>query len=148
MTTIRNTIFIIAAAMITFACGGDDSPTVDPIQKVVDGLGKTWSATSVTFQSQEVTTDWSGFTLAFDQNKGYTATSLSDESVLVWPTSGSYSFPNLENVNTILRSDGVQISIEDLTESNARLVFQIEGRNQGGREDALIGEWAFVMTAD
>jgi hypothetical protein len=148
MTIIKNTLFIIAAAMITLGCGEDDSPTIDPIQQVVDGLEKTWSATSVTFQSQDVTANWGGFTLAFDQNKGYTATSLSDESVVVWPTSGSYSFPNLENANSVLRSDGVQISIEDLTDTNVRLVFQISGRNEGGREDALIGEWAFVMTGN
>lgn len=142
---------ILLAIMITSiaalsSCGGDDSPVpvVDPTLEIIEGLSKTWSVTSVTLDNSDETTDWSGFTLNFDLSKGFTASDLSDESVLVWPTSGSYSFPNANNANIILRSDGVQITIEDLTETSARLVFNITGRS-GGRINGLVGEWVFDL---
>ena len=137
-------------AIFSIGCGGDDSPGIDPVQEVIDGLEKTWRVTSVTFGNDDDTADWNGFTLTFDQSQGYTASRLSDESVLVWPTSGSYHFPNSSNSNLVERDDGVQINISNLTETSATLTFTISGRSgsTGGKEDGLIGAWVFEMSAN
>jgi len=147
MTVIKN--IVVALTLIGIvgltACGGGDTPApvVDPTQEIIDALSKTWSVSSVTLDNADVTTDWNGFALTFDSSKGYTATALNNESILVWPASGSYSFPNANNTNQILRNDGVEITLSNVTETSATLSFQITGRN--GRTEGLIGQWVFVM---
>ena len=147
MSIIKNlTILIVLSTVALFtACGGGDTPTpvTDPTQEIIDGLGKTWTISSVTLDNSDVTSDWSGFELTFNTSKGYSASDLSDESVLIWPTIGTYSFPNQNNALLVERNDGVQISISNLTETSATLSFQITGRN--GRSEGLIGAWVFVM---
>jgi hypothetical protein len=147
MKNIRKTIGILSMIIMVMSCGKDDSPQADPVQTVIDGLGKTWTATSVTFSSQDVTSDWKDFALTFDQAKGYTATALSDENVLVWPASGSYTFPDPANPKIILRHDGVQIAVDNLKKTTATLIFTISGRS-GGRTEGLVGEWVFVLAAN
>ena len=147
MKTIKNiTILAVIAVIATLsACGGDDTPTpvTDPTTEVIKALGKSWTATSVSLDDADVTGDWAGFALTFLQSQGYSATNLSAESILVWPVSGSYTFPNANNANQILRNDGVQMTLSNVTETSATLSFRITGRT--GRTDGLIGEWVFVM---
>jgi len=149
MKTIKKTLsilFITAFSLFT-SCGDEDDPTpvIDPTQATIDGLSKTWAINNVNLDDENVIGDWTGFVITFDQSKGYSCTNLSEESILVWPVSGSYTFPNANNPNVILRDDGVRIVIENLTESSVRLIFNIEGR-RGGRTDGLIGEWVFNLT--
>ena len=151
MNTIKNILLGLALlSILTFAaCGGGDSPTpiTDPSQEIIDGLEKAWSVTSVTFQNQDVTSDWNGFALTFDTSQGYQATNLSVESILVWPPSGSYSIPNTANPTSLLRSDGVAILVSNLTEASATLTFTISGRGgrMGGKDEGLLGEWVFHL---
>jgi len=134
--------------LLTFtSCGKDDTPPtpqVDPEQEIVDGLNKSWTITSVTLDNVDVTGDWNGFTLTFNGTKEYTATALSAESILVWPASGSYTFPNATNANLILRNDDIQITISNMTDTTVTLSFTILGRT-GGRKEGLIGGWVFEM---
>ena len=147
MKIVKNIVlaFTLIGIVSLTACGGGDTPApvVDPTQEIIDALTKTWSVSSVTLDNTDVTTDWNGFTLTFDSSKGYSATALNAESILVWPASGSYSFPNANNTNQILRNDGVEITLSNVTETSATLSFQITGRN--GRTEGLIGQWVFVM---
>ena len=112
----------------------------NPTQAVIDALNKSWTANSVTLDNSNVTRDWNGFNLTFNSTKGYTATSLSDESILVWPANGSYTFPDANNPHTVLRNDGVQISLTNITETSVTLTFVVPGRTKG-----LNGEWVFEM---
>lgn len=147
MKTIKNIIQIIILAQVVLlvSCGGGDNPTpaADPRQEVIEALTKTWTVTSATFDDVTVSGDWNGFSLEFTDSQGYTTNASTDEQKLVWPTSGSYSFPDASNSFRILRSDGVEITISDLTETSATLSFQILQRS--GRASGLIGEWIFVM---
>lgn len=135
-------IFIIA---VLTACGGGDTPVpvTEATEEVIEALSKKWTTKSVTLDNVDVTADWSVFTLTFSQTQNYTASVLSSESILVWPAGGSYTFPNTNNAKQILRDDGVQITISNITETAATLTFSITGRN--GRTDGLIGEWVFEM---
>lgn len=147
MTIVKNIVlaFTLVGIINLIACGGKDTPApiVDPTQEIIDALTKTWSVTSVQLDNADVTGDWSSFTLTFDNSKGYSATVLNAESILVWPANGSYSFPNASNANQVLRNDGVEITLSNVTKTSATLTFNILGRN--GRIDGLIGEWVFEM---
>jgi len=147
MTIIKNILLGIALMGIVAltSCGKKDTPApqVDPTQAIIDGLSKTWNVNTVTLDNAAVTGDWTGFELQFSGSQGYTATNLSVESVLVWPVSGSYTFPNANNPNVVERNDGVQITISNLSTTTATLTFNIAGRN--GRTEGLIGKWVFEM---
>ena len=133
--------------LVSVSCGKDDpKPKVDEVEATVEALSnKPWTPTGVTFANANVDTDWSNFVLSFDDSKGYTASALSNESVLVWPASGTYTFPNANDPNTILRDDGVLISIQSLTETSTLLVFTITGRNEDTRTEGLLGKWEFEL---
>lgn len=142
-------IFTLLLFSIYFSnCGSGEEPAPDPPvdikQQVIDGLAKTWQVNSVTLDGVDVSNDWIGFTLKFDKSKNYTAKELSVKSILVWPVSGSYSIPNANMPKNILRNDGIQIVLSNVTTSTVTLSFTISGRS-GGRVEALIGDYIFDM---
>lgn len=142
-------IIFIGLALNFMHCGGSEDdpdldPQIDPKQEVIDGLSKTWQMKKVVFDGTDVSDDWVGFTLRFDKSKNYTAKELSVESILVWPVSGSYTIPNTNNPKNILRNDGVQIVLSNITQSSVTLRFSISGRS-GGKVSSLIGDYTFDM---
>ena len=134
MKKIHICIIVLISMSLTF-CGSKEDPTPqnlvdpDPIKEVVDGIAKTWEVNSVSLDGMDVSDDWSGFTLAFDKSKNYTAAELSVKSILVWPVKGSYTIPNTSNPNNLLRNDGIQIVLSNVTASTLKLSFTISGRS-------------------
>lgn len=142
-------IIFIGLALNFMHCGGseddpDPDPQIDPKQQVIDGLSKTWQVNSVTLDGLDVSTDWIGFTLKFDKSKNYTAKKLSEKSILVWPENGSYTIPNANHPKNVLRDDGIQIVLSNVTASSVKLSFAIAGRSDG-RVESLIGDYVFDM---
>ena len=143
-------LFIALIGLLCFAnCGSSDEPApddppVDLKQQMIDGLSKTWQVNSVTLDGIDVSDDWIGFTLKFDKSKNYIAKKLSEKSILVWPENGSYTIPNSSNPKNILRNDGIQIVLSNVTASSVKLSFTISGRS-GGRVESLIGDYIFDM---
>ena len=148
MKNINRIIVIILVTGIgsIVGCKKKSDPTpVDPKQEIINNLTNTWSVSGVTMDGQDVSADWTDFALTIDLEQNYAATDLSAESVLIWPVIGSYTFPNTDNSNVVLRNDGVQITISNLTVNSVQLSFQISGRNNGGRTEGLLGNWLFEM---
>ncbi|MDH5366145.1 MAG: hypothetical protein OEW67_04110 [Cyclobacteriaceae bacterium] len=135
------TILVLSFAAIT-SCK-EDTTAPDPKQQVIDALSKAWTVNSVTLDNQDVSADWNSFTLTFDNTQAYITTSPSYKSTLIWPLTGSYTFPNIENPRVILRNDGVLIFVSNLTDNSLQLIFSIT--NTGGRTEGLTGEWIFDM---
>jgi hypothetical protein len=149
MKTIYKYILLLSIITLLSNCGGngntDPTPVADPTQAVIDGLAKTWTINSVSLDGSNVASDWNGVSVSFTTNKSFSITGLSTENSLIWASSGSYSFPDATNANKILRNDGVEIKLSNLTDNSATLEFSILERS-GGRTNGLIGSYSFNFT--
>ena len=147
MKTIKTYILLLSIITLLTNCG-DPDPTPQPVdetQAVIDGLAKTWTIDAVTLDGSSVASDWNNVQVSFTPNKSFSITGLSTENSLIWPSSGSYSFPDSTKPMSVLRSDGIAIAISDLTESSATLKLTITGRT-GGREAGLSGNYSFSFS--
>ena len=145
MKTLKTYLLLLSIIVLLTNCGGSSTPDptpVDETQAVIDGLAKTWTVDAVTLDGTSVASDWGNVQVSFTANKGFTVTGLSTENSLIWPSSGSYSFPDATKPMSVLRNDGIAIAISDLTESTATLRLAITGRT-GGREAGLSGNYSF-----
>ena len=147
MKALENIVLpIIIICVMSLSSCKDIEPAPDVIdaqQEMIEALTKSWTITSATLDNATVTSNWDNFNIQLTSSLGYSTNSSTNEQKLVWPVSGTYTFPESNNPNKILRSDGVEITLVSVTESSATLSFQITGRN--GRTDGLLGEWVFVM---
>ena len=139
--------------MIFISCGGDggDGPTPPTAaEEQFARLAKTWTVTSAQADGADVP-DWTNLTITF----GGTATAGSyntngqqpEGTTRVWPSSGTWTFVSETNVNTITRSDNIEIGIAvDTNGTSATLTFEIP--SDGGRQDIVEGSWRFQLTAN
>lgn len=109
-------------------------------------LSQSWTvktaANSVTLDGTDVTTDWTGFSLTILSDGTYTATSVASGREVVWPTPGTWQFQSDTELNTLVRGDGVVITIV-VDESTLQLKFTYT--TPGGRTNGTDGAWIFNM---
>ena len=130
--------------------GGDDEPTISERELQFDRLAKTWTVSSAQADGNPIE-GWDALTITF----GGTATSGSfstngqqpDGTTRVWPTSGTWNFVSETDLNTITRSDGIEITLGvDNAGTTATLNFEIP--TDGGRQDVVEGRWRFELTSN
>lgn len=138
--------------IIFVSCGpnddGDD-PGISEREQQFDRLAKTWSVTSA--QADGTVIDgWADLTITFAGTS--TAGTFStngqqpDGTTRVWDTNGSWNFVSDENLTTITRNDGVEISVAvDNAGTSATLTFNIAA--DGGRQDVVEGSWRFELSS-
>ena len=133
---------LIMGVMVS-SCKKDPVVTKTDEQLQIEKLSKTWvpgSATSsvfVTIAGNDVTADWSNFVLTLGDK---TYNSSGADSPLVWPGSGTWAFG--ANTNTLVRDDGVEITI---TVTDTSLKMQFDYSSTGGRLNGIEGNWVFNM---
>lgn len=146
MKSIKKLIILLAIAGLLSNCT-DPAPTpqVDETKAIIEGLSKTWNIEEIILDGTSIRDDWSGVTLSFDLDKNFITTGLSPENSLIWPPSGSYSFPDPGKPLLLRWSDGIEISINNISETSVDMTFTISGRI-GGRETGLTGIYNFTFT--
>jgi hypothetical protein len=140
-------IFLSAAAIVVLVvfqnCPGSSEETAQ--QKTERLLkSKSWSYSSVSTPDNTATigSDWGSFSIQFN-GTSMSASGHATGASAVWPN-GSYTVS--ENGRTITRSDGVDMLITTLTETNLNVVFTITGGKEiDGRIAALDGEYGFNL---
>jgi len=141
--------YILFISIITLLTNcGDPEPTpqaVDQTLATIEALSKTWSPSQVTLDGANVSADWSGVSFSFTQNKSFTVSGLSTENSLIWPSTGTYSFPDANKPLKILRNDGIEITLNNLTDTSVDVSFVITGRT-GGRAAGLSGSYKFSFS--
>lgn len=141
---------ILFLTIIIAACGPENPADPSPEQQQLEKLTKTWIASSVTFNgSENRTTDWDGFSLTITANKSYSTSSAFSPGP--WPSSGAWTFEmngDTPNINKIIRSDGLEVAIS-VSATNLTLTFNYDNStHNGGRFEAINGEYVFSMTAN
>ncbi|MDH5365403.1 MAG: hypothetical protein OEW67_00330 [Cyclobacteriaceae bacterium] len=146
---------VLLAILFTIGCKPDPTPgpSAEEAQKAL--LVKTWTASSVTLNNEDVTADFSGFTLTIQENLNYTSSASSlTRSPQPWPTSGGFAFgvngDGTTNVNQLLREPGgtneLPMTVQ-VDETTMTLGFTFtDGTHLGGRTEAISGDWVFSFT--
>jgi hypothetical protein len=140
---------VLAAMLLTaFSCflfsltGCDEGGSVSKQEEVTAKLtAATWKVGTVTVDGVDKTSIYNGLTLKFNAS-GYTATN----SGAVWPGSGTWNFTS-EEATAIKRNDGLEISIEDATDTSLKLKLTwTKTTLSTGREQSVAGTHVFSFT--
>ena len=133
-------ITIIAGIFIS-SCKKDPPPVKSDEELRIEELNGTWvldaGSNVVTVAGRDVSADWSGFALTLNEKNYSTSGSDSPE---VWPANGTWDFGS--DVNKLVRSDGIEISIS-VTETSLALQFDYSAA--GGRLNGIEGTWIFKL---
>lgn len=148
----RNSILLLAIIFLAVVTGckkdDNDGPTLEDQQK--EKLTASWVVSSVSFNDNDVSSDWTGFvlTITTSTSNGYqTANSFNED---VWPLSGTWRFQSTdtqEGLNVIIRDDGTTIDITNVNETTLRLNFTYnEDGGSTSRVKNVNGDWDFQFT--
>lgn len=131
------TLVVLFGVVTCFSsCSKDDSPNAQTLQ--LQKLSATWKVSQVTNDNQDVTNQYAGFILTVNE-LNYTTQNGGNP----WPTSGAYTFKE-GDLNTLLRSDDVTITIDEITESTLLLAFNFNTVT-GGRLSGVTGDFTFSL---
>lgn len=130
---------MVASLLIISGCKKEDPlPEVERIKTLL--AANTWRVQSVVVDGVNQNNLFTGLTLSF------TATNYSTTNGgLVWPASGTWLFKD-DTGKTILRSDGLEITLEDVTETTLKLSLNRAGGTLGkGRSQSVAGKHVFTF---
>lgn len=132
----------LVMGVLVSSCKKDPAETKTPEETQIEKLTGTWVLNSgvtnpVTLDGNAPPQDWTGFVLTLG-DKSYQSTNAAD--ALVWPANGTWAFG--ANVNTLVRDDGVDISV---TVSDTSLGLRFTYTASGGRFEGIEGVWDFDM---
>ena len=146
-------LYSLLMTFIVIGCKEHVDPAPSDHDQRVELLAKIWvvknATNSVTLNATDEIANWPGFSVTFTDSKTYTATNISPQRLgTIWSSSGTWEFKSSTDLNTIVRDDGVEISIvvddNNLTMSFAYFapggrVIDIAGLN------GIDGSWVFNM---
>ncbi len=142
------TILIAIVVLSNAACKKSDTPSLTEEQIQIALLAKSWSPVEgsfVTQDNQDVSINFQGFNLVFNTSKSYTSTNGNSP---IWSEAGTYEFEvinGVKNLNRLIRSDGTEVRITDVTESILRIEFYYDPDNTGGRTKGIQGRYVFNL---
>ena len=148
----KYTIVLALSVLISCfsGCKSDDPDEPSPEQSQVTKLARQWKAADEQFaklDNVDVSQFFQGFTLVFNTQKNYTSTNGNSP---IWPESGTYDFAvanGATNLNQLVRTDGTEINIIELTENSLKLEFYYNGLPSGGRTMGISGNYLFELVA-
>ncbi len=141
----RKSLSLVALTLIAgffiSSCEDDTEPPKSDEELRIEELNGIWvldaGSNVVTVAGRDVSADWSGFALTLNEKNYSTSGSDSPE---VWPANGTWDFGS--DVNKLVRSDGIEISIS-VTETSLALQFDYSAA--GGRLNGIEGTWIFKL---
>ncbi|MCP4458225.1 MAG: hypothetical protein GY816_09420 [Cytophagales bacterium] len=146
-------LVFISLIIFTNCGGGGGGEENDEFAEQAEKLVTTWTLNANGAVNAGVQSEWDGLTLTFtgDGNGGSystnvsTLTALSSEAPTVWPASGTWEFGDSgTDIDFITRSDDVDVTIKEVTDSVLELSFNIS--SSGARVHAINGDWTFSFS--
>lgn len=133
--------FIMVGAMILalMSCG-DEEPT--PQQKATALITRSaWKIKTVSVDAVDQTSVYSGLVITFTSN-GYTTIN----GGVIWPATGTWSFKD-KSATVITRDDGVEITLQELTDTSLKTAFSWSKTTLGsGRAASVSGQHIFTFS--
>jgi hypothetical protein len=145
----------ISALTLLYSCGGSE-PEPEPTAAeaaVINLTNSAWKVNSVTIDGVDKTSMFTNLSITFTPtsttngkpsslNGSFTAVN----GGLVWPASGTWSFPNTADGNNVLRGDGVSLQLTELTATTLKISLAWSKTTFGtGRSAGLKGQHVFTM---
>jgi hypothetical protein len=131
--------FTFLVGIILFASCDKEKNEPSPDEKALL-TGGIWRVNSVTVDGVNKNDLFANFVLAFTET-GFTASNGDP----VWPASGSWVFADADQ-KSIVRNDGVEVTVQALSESALTLKLSWNKTTLGsGREASLQGSYVFVF---
>ncbi|MCC5930777.1 MAG: hypothetical protein JJU28_16150 [Cyclobacteriaceae bacterium] len=140
-------ITVIAGFVVFNGCGGSggDDPSVREINTGIL-TSKTWTVNTVTVPAGTATegSAWNNFTVTFNPTN-MTTTNHPTGAEVVWPTGITWTFKD-DEARVIVRGDGVDMTINTISESSLVLTFTMPDNTQiAGRTAGLGGQYTFNL---
>ena len=140
---------LVFVSLVIFTNCGDDGgggtkpdPKGDQAELLVIDWDLTSNGASLESAAQA---DWNGFSVTFSgDGDGGTYSTSGSQTTDVWPASGTWEFDG-DDIDTMIRNDGVEMDISSVTSSGLTLVFNI---NTSGstRSSGVDGNWSFTFS--
>ncbi len=129
-------------ALLALPSCKEDEPTEEEI--FLSKIGTSWqlSAEGVVLDDVPVNNVFNGFTISLTTQSSFTT---NNGNAPIWPASGTFTLKKVSTTTgfNLLRSDGVEVFVDQLTEQRLVLRFQYVG--QGGRTGSVSGEYVFDL---
>jgi hypothetical protein len=134
-------IFVfLMLSIVMMAC--KDDPT--PEEQFLKRISAQWDAstTGVTLDDVAVNGAFSGFSLTLTDQSAFTTV---NGNAPVWPASGSFTLKRTSTTVgfNLVRNDGVEITIDQLTDTKMVLKFQYQGK--ASRTVSVSGNYVFDL---
>ena len=136
---------ILVMGVLINSCKDDEKPTKTPEQIQTEKLTGTWvletggTNPAVTIDgNNDVSANWSGFTLTLGNKTYQTSNSDSPE---IWPANGTWDYGT--SVSKLVRNDDIEMTVS--VSENTSLQLQFSYSASGGRLAGLEGNWIFRM---
>ncbi|MEQ8363404.1 MAG: hypothetical protein RIF39_09720 [Cyclobacteriaceae bacterium] len=128
-------IILFSFQLFLASCKKDDP---DPVDQRINELTATWKVNTVENDNVDVTQQYEGFTLTIS-GQNYTTTNGRNP----WPDAGTYEI-NAEELSTLRRSDGINITVDKVTADELILSFNFSTL-AGGRTKGVTGNFTFSL---
>ncbi|MBL7855392.1 MAG: DUF5004 domain-containing protein [Cyclobacteriaceae bacterium] len=135
---------IVAFTLVfAFVAGCSEDASLTEEQRVTALLsGESWEVNRVEVDGQDKSDLFADFSLQFKEDKTYTSTGITR----VWARSGTWQFTDPINPTVLLRDDGVEVTLETLSEQQLVLVLNWSTTTiSGGRGSSVRGNHRFVL---
>ena len=152
--SLRLLSFVVIGMIVLVAACKPDPPPVPTaeelrLEELAGTSSLTWNVSSVTLDGTDQVSDWTGFTLTFTTTKTYSTSNSGDENV--WPANGTWDFDgpvDSPDVDTIVRSDNIPVSVVNISETSMQLSFDyvLVSPAQNARTESIEGTWVFGFT--
>ncbi len=134
----RGASVLVAFSILFLAACKSDDPQPEPVRILELLTANTWTVEAVTVDEMDQTNLFTGLTLSFT-NTTYSTTN----GGAVWPASGTWEFADA-SAKTIVRDDGLQITISEVTSTSLRLALTWSTSTLGsGRTASVPGDHEF-----
>jgi len=139
-------LFLIAGTLHHQSCGGNPGMTQE--EKFLSMLCRKWKLAGVkcdgerTYRGQDLTGMFNTMRVQFDSNMTYTVTHPKGR---MWPGSGTYSLVGDDDIWSIIRDDGVEIVILNLTAEE--FIFSVQFEDDTLGRDSISGQYQFYLVA-
>jgi hypothetical protein len=139
---IGTSMLLVLTVIILTISSCKDGPTDEEIFLKKIALAWKSSTTGVQFDGKDVNGVFNGFAVTLTESKTYTTTA---GNAPVWPASGKFTLkPNSSTAGfSLLRDDGVEITVDKLTDTNLVLKFGYVGKTS--RVKSVSGGFVFDL---
>jgi hypothetical protein len=132
------TIHLVLAVLLIVSLTSCKKDDPNPVDQQINQLKGTWKLGSISNDNQDVTAQFTGFTLTFT-DKNYATTNGGNP----WPVNGTYDFKSTD-LKSLLRSDNTVVTIDQLTTTALVLSFNYTNLTNG-RVSGVTGNFTFSL---